>query len=87
MRNFITQELREKRRRAGRLGGYATSSRHRDRMRDWGALGGRPRLPTLEELNNQSGSRNENKKRRRGLQLNIASKHVDTMTAAESGRY
>jgi hypothetical protein len=52
---FISEELRQKRRRAGRLGGYATSSRYgREKMRDWGKLGGRPESLTLAELESQS---------------------------------
>jgi len=52
--------LTEKRRRAGQLGGLQTCLRYgRDYMVSVGRLGGRPRLPTLEELRQQTaGARN-----------------------------
>ena len=54
-RLYITEELRAKRRRAGRLGGNATSAKYgQEKMREWGRLGGRPETPTLEEIMSQS---------------------------------
>lgn len=54
MKRYITPELREKRRRAGRLGGCATSSRYpREQRVAWARMGGRPRLKTLAELEGQ----------------------------------
>lgn len=53
--------LREKRRRAGRLGGLQTALRYSKEQRiEWGRLGGRPRLPTIEELRQQAAPENNN---------------------------
>ena len=43
--------LSEKRRAAGRLGGIQTTLRYgTEQRREWGKFGGRPKLPTLEDL-------------------------------------
>lgn len=50
-RTHPKRTLREKRQAAGRLGGIQTASRYgKEQRREWGKLGGRPKLPTLEEL-------------------------------------
>ncbi len=52
----IPRELHEKRSAAGRKGGYATLFKYgRERMRDWGSTGGRPRLKSLAEMDSQFG--------------------------------
>jgi len=58
-------ELSEKRRIAGRLGGLQTALRYsKEQRREWGKRGGRPRLPTLAELRQQSVPvSNENNRR------------------------
>lgn len=48
-------DLREKRRVAGRLGGLQTALRYSKEQRvEWSKLGGRPRLPDIDELRQQS---------------------------------
>ena len=57
--------LTHKRRRAGLRGGQATLERYGpERMRDWGKLGGRPRLPTLAEMESRQRSRQSNAEKR-----------------------
>jgi hypothetical protein len=50
---LLRETLKEKRARAGRTGGRTTAIRHprtREYMSTLGKLGGRPRLPTIQEL-------------------------------------
>lgn len=55
---YVDPELSEKRRQAGRAGGYATLFRYgRDTMREWGKKGGRPTLPTLAEIERELATR------------------------------
>lgn len=42
--------LREKRQRAGQLGGLTTSLRHRGKHQEWGKLARHHKLPTLAEI-------------------------------------
>jgi len=55
--------LREKRQMAGRLGGLQTALRYSHEQRqEWGKCGGRPRLPSIEELRQRAAPKiiNEN---------------------------
>jgi len=59
------ENLTDKRRRAGLRGGQATLERYGpERMRDWGKLGGRPRLPNLAEVESRQRSRQSNAEKR-----------------------
>ena len=72
---LISDSAREKKREAGRAGGYATFRRlGREGMRENGLKGGRPRLLTLAQIESQLSSHN-NKINERGnrLQPNLAS--------------
>jgi hypothetical protein len=54
----ISQELREKRAQAGRIGGLQTFLTYGSKeMRARGRLGGRPKSPTLATVNSQSAER------------------------------
>lgn len=44
--------LHEKRVAAGRHGGLETARRHPGRHSEWGRLGGRRKLPTIDDLRN-----------------------------------
>lgn len=70
MPKLISPELSEKRRRAGRIGGIQTFLRHgREHYVKAGRRGGRPRLPTLAELEAQQNERGEKELTERGNRL------------------
>jgi len=47
---YVPERISRKRAAAGRAGAAVTHERHADRLSEWGKRGGRPRLPTIEEL-------------------------------------